>query len=128
MSALKLNYPFNDNAPDHSADMVGQVVGPNWLGEFFVITNTKNTLAQASSTSTFFSQTEATLELLTKDRQDLLTVEHRRMFADRVMADKERNDAAGIEPIPEWREIGDLERFVKSPNFFSLGLGSVRGR
>lgn len=98
------------NYPGRMGNVTGQVVGPNWLGEFFV--------SREANYNGLADETVVDFELLTEDRKALLTPEAKMDFVIRVERDVERWSQAGVEVLPEWREILDAERYVKSPHLW----------
>ena len=102
---------FNDDPVLHypgACDIAGQVVGPNWLGEFYVI----------RETSYDGETTTAMLALLTKDRKDLLTVEARRGFVARVAQQKESEAKNGFQELPSMKELRNAEKFLRRPHLW----------
>ncbi|WNM64938.1 hypothetical protein SEA_MASELOP_15 [Rhodococcus phage Maselop] len=101
---------FSLNYPGRANIATGQVVGPNWLGEFFV--------SRDSNYSGLTDETTVEFELLTEDRKALLTSEAKADFVIRVERDQARRSETGFQVLPEWREINDAERYVKSPHLW----------
>ncbi|WNM69917.1 hypothetical protein SEA_GUYFAGIERI_14 [Rhodococcus phage GuyFagieri] len=98
------------NYPGRVANVAGQVVGPNWLGEFFV--------ARDGHYNGLADETVVEFELLTEDRKALLTPQDKMDFVIRVEREKERQDRTGFQATPQWREINDAERYIKSPHLW----------
>jgi hypothetical protein len=103
---FELNYPGDVRGID------GQVVGPNWMGEFFVIRETHTARRDGQVI------TVADLALLTKDRQALLSVEARRDFVAKVGSHKTAEAESGFHAVPEWSELRDAEYVITRPHLW----------
>lgn len=88
----KLNYPGQ-------IDAVGQVVGPNHLGEFFVAVDSRHTE----------TRTVVTFEDLTKERQALTTHEARQEFVLRTNNLRRGVEEGTVASVPEWHEMRRFE-------------------
>ena len=91
------------NYPGECVDIVGQVVGPNWLGEHFVITD----VTCVCDVETGAETTVAHLEHLTGERKMLVTSEAKREFVTKTAAIKLAREEVPV--LPEWREIREVE-------------------
>lgn len=104
--ASPVEFPFERdtlNYPGECVDIIGQVVGPNWLGEHFVITD----VTCVCSVETGADTTIAHLEHLTGERKALVTSEAKREFVTKTAAIKLARQE--IPALPEWREIREVE-------------------
>ncbi|QRE00903.1 hypothetical protein [Nocardia phage NC1] len=97
-----LNYPAG-HRPD-----IGSVVGPNWLNEFFVVTAYEEVTEPGTEHTPKRSYTRALLELLSKDRKDLLTVQNRRDFVSMSTARQVWIFRTGVQEVPDRRGINAL--------------------
>lgn len=121
---------FNDedilHYPGDTTDVVGQVVGPNWLGEFYVAVDAEigmRRLQVDKATGEFFSgepeTTTVRFELLTKERQGFLNSTARHEFVNRMASYKADEEKRGFEVLPQNSEIAQVEKFFKTPAIWS---------
>ena len=91
-------------------EAVGQVVGPNHLGELFVATETEFSLhrnGRAGDPS--HNTTKVTFEELTEKNAERVTGEGRLAFNARLASDQRRVLDGGAFPVPEWHEMRRFE-------------------
>lgn len=112
--------------PGDTTDVVGQVVGPNWLGEFYVAVDAVPTMRRLrvnNATGEFYSdEPEATkvyFKLLTKERQGFLSSTARHEFVNRMASYKADEEKRGFEVLPQNSEIAQAEKFFKTPAIWS---------
>jgi hypothetical protein len=103
--ASPVEFPFERdtlNYPGECVDIIGQVVGPNWLDEHFVITD----VTCICDVETGVETTIAHLEHLTGERKALVTSEAKREFVAKTAAIKLSDD---IPELPSWKLIREVE-------------------
>lgn len=105
-------------------DAVGQVVGPNNHGEFFVATDAEAVQVHTNITGDLRADTEhktrVSFDLLSKDRMGLLTSEARQEFVAKAASIQGREAETGFTPVPEWPELGRFEREMLSPHLWDV--------
>lgn len=87
-------------------EAVGQVVGPNHLGELFVATEAEFSLhCDGRAGDPRHNTTRVTFEDLTETNSEKVTDEGRLAFNARLMSDQKRVLDGGTFPVPEWHEM-----------------------
>lgn len=118
---------FNDedvlHYPGDTTDVVGQVVGPNWLGEFYVAVDAEPIAQLGVDVGDSFTmkivKTKVRFELLTKERQGFLSSTARHEFVNRMASYKADEEKRGFEVLPQNSEIAQAEKFFKTPAIWS---------
>lgn len=104
-----LNYPGK-------VDAIGQVVGPNHLGEFFVAVDAEVVQVHTNIGRDLRADTETrtvvTFEELTKERQALTTHEARQEFVLRTNNLRRGVEEGTVASVPEWHEMRRFEDAV----------------
>lgn len=101
--------------PGHHTDLIGQIVGPNWLGERYVSVDSRFEVDE----ETRMPETWVDFELLTKDRAAFLTSEAKR---DYITRENSRQTAIEQSPHTEAPSHKDLDlafKFNRSPWLWS---------
>lgn len=117
---------FELNYPGDCRDIEGQVVGPNWLGEFFVIRETEIGSqsiedAQGRLVNAHVTSTTALCAILTKERREFLTTDARREFVARQMSQDAGEKARGFRKLEDRKEIKAAEDLMQRPGLWFMG-------
>lgn len=109
--------------PGDCTDVVGQVVGPNWLGEFFVATRAEPIAQLGVDAGDSFTmrivRTKVFFEHLTSERAGLLTSSARHDFVNYQASIKESEEKRGFQKAPSYKELNQAEQFFKRPQLWS---------
>jgi hypothetical protein len=102
------------NYPGHRHDAVGQVVGPNWLGERYVAVDR---LLEYSAEGE--PETRVEFELLTQDRSEFLTSEAKREYITRENSRQMAIEQSPNTEAPSHKDLDLAFKFNRSPWLWS---------
>lgn len=109
---------FRLNYPGDVRDTVGQVVGPNWLGEFFVVSEVEVVQIHTNIGRDLLCDTETKSEVklvvMTPARKALISEENRREYITRVSSNQDRAERTPY--LPSHAEL------VEAENYFQRGI------